>query len=85
MKAYQHSTSTLHDFRGIAFLYRLDPPYENHEYVIVSQVHGMFNETLMFPATKEGTVSDWLEIIGWRDAPSHVEFFDRIGYSIFES
>lgn len=65
-------------FKGVAFLYRLDPPLParalpgrlrreqvSNEYVISSAVVVAYGpETYLFPADEEGRVVSWVELPG---------------------
>ena len=70
--------------RGAASLYRMDPPYEGHEYVIASSIDNMWGfETYLFPSNAAGEVTDWLEMEGsQRGTDDHDEIFEGIGYTI---
>jgi hypothetical protein len=66
------------NFRGEAWLFRMEPPYMGHDYVIVSAIDpyrthnpvldslpGMNDpETYIFSARPDGTVKDWHELPG---------------------
>ena len=45
--------------RGEAFLFKLSPPWQGHEYVLESTVP---SETMYFPADKYGKVKDFLDL-----------------------
>lgn len=73
-----HKIKQLDDFRGEAWLFRMEPPHEGREYVVVSAVTpkpsgnpaldtipGILDpETFIFPAKQDGTVTEWLELPG---------------------
>lgn len=86
-------------FNGDARLYRLDKPIEyqdwdsdadayvtkHSEYVVVSAVHAMFSgpETYMFPADKDGNITDWGEIgASQRGTLSHETVLTESGYEV---
>jgi hypothetical protein len=83
----------LNGFKGHAALYRLDPIHQHEnwcdetidqiEYVIASGCFAFTDiECLLFPATKQGEITDWGEIGGLRGTTSHQDAFDTIGYTI---
>lgn len=51
-------------------LYKLDPPYEGHEYVVSSttKLYDGVWETMIFPADRDGTITDWNELAVGREA-----------------
>ena len=64
-----HKIEKAGHFRGDAWLFRMDPPYMGHDYVIVSAVDLHFvryggSETYMFAATPQGGVKDWMQLPG---------------------
>lgn len=70
-----------------AALYRMDPPYESHEFVIVSAKVVAFTgpETYAFPAASadSDSPSDWVELdCSFRGGISHAECLQRAGYEI---
>ena len=74
--------------RGHAEVYRLDPPHEGREYVMVSAVDafGAGPETYIFPASEDGKVTDWLEMEGsFKGALDHVGALRNAGYEIEEA
>lgn len=87
-KAYK--IKKLDDFLGEAWLFRMEPPYEEHDYVIVSAVDLQLvrydgSETYMFAATPQGDVKDWRELPGSfkgdKDIPRALR---NAGYEIVE-
>ena len=73
----------LNDFTGNACLYKVNPPIEKNKYVIASSVIAPFSgeETLLFPAFKNGEVKSWSELDGsQRGTMSHTLVFEEIGY-----
>ena len=53
----------LTDMRGDARLYRMDPPYQNNEYVVVSAVNTYSGpETFIFASNENGHIEDYLEL-----------------------
>jgi hypothetical protein len=66
-------------------LWRLDPPLDGHEYIITSASDVMFTgpETYIFPADKDGNITDWCELRGsYRGELNHKRCFANIGYCI---
>lgn len=77
-------------------LYQVDPPIEGHEYVILSTsywkgsdlIRDLIDETLVketyiFPADKDGKISDWLELEGsQKESICHAEILLDAGYTI---
>lgn len=45
--------------RGEAFLFKMSPPFQGHEYIVESTVP---SETMYFPADKHGKVTDFLDL-----------------------
>jgi hypothetical protein len=82
----------LEDFRGEAGLYKMEPPLERHEYVVVSAVTVPSyrdeplienTETYIFPANESGEVTDWIELRGsLRDTLSHRDALTAAGYEL---
>lgn len=90
----------LDGFRGEAVLFRMEPPLEGHEYVVVSAVHpkppegmnltryaDMFTpETYIFGADPEGHVVDWGELPGsFKGAMDIPRALVQAGYEIRET
>ena len=85
------------DMRGEASLYRLDPPLEDGTTLVIasavdltSAVHALDSafgnsyrrsETMVFPASDGGGVSDWgeLEMVPWK---SHSDALKALGYEV---
>lgn len=67
-------------------LYRLDPPLDGHELVIVSAVPHVFGgppETYIFPGNEDGEVTDWVELEGsFRGAMDHARALAGAGYTV---
>lgn len=90
-----HKIKQLNGFRGEAWLFRMDPPYDGHEYVVVSAVRLKFRrsfddppdeETYIFPATPDGAVSDWGELPGsFKGAMDITQALHNAGYKVEES
>lgn len=73
-----HKIKRLEDFKGEAWLFRMEPPHEGHEHVVVSAVTpkptgipaidtlpGILDpETLIFPTNPDGQVTSWTELPG---------------------
>jgi hypothetical protein len=86
----------LPSWMGDADVYRLEPPYTYvdfdgeetvYEYVIVSAVVATYSgpETYIFPANKDGSVIDWIELDGsFRGGLSHNDALAGIDYEIIE-
>jgi len=85
----------LTDWKGDAALYRLDPPLEGNEYVVVSaaDMRGrssffdmpevMKIETYIFGATEDGEVADYMELPGsMKGTLDHAEALRDAGYEI---
>jgi hypothetical protein len=86
-----HKIKKAENFRGEAWLFRMDPPYEEHDYVIVSAIDLQLvryggSETYMFAATPQGGVKDWHELPGsfqgGKDIPRALR---NAGYEIEEA
>jgi hypothetical protein len=45
--------------RGEAFLFKMSPPFQGHEYIVESTIP---SETMYFPADKYGKVKDFLNL-----------------------
>lgn len=82
-------------FRGVASLYRLDPPLEardwrnnlegTYEYVIVSAADDKFSgpETYLFPADETGEIVNWDELDGsYKGGFDHARALAGAGYLI---
>jgi hypothetical protein len=72
-------------------LYRLSEPLEGNEYVVVSAVTlswvGLFNgpgpETYIFPATRDGDITDWIELEGsFQGDLDHEQALKNAGYEV---
>lgn len=75
-------------WNGRAKLYRVDPPHEGVEHVVVSAVSAPFSgpETYIFPADADGNVTSWLELDGsYRGGLNHVAALVNAGYVVVES
>lgn len=65
-------------------LYKLTPPLDGNDYVIVSAANVFFSgpETYIFPANEHGDVTDWCELEGsFRGALDHRRALLGAGYS----
>ena len=71
---------------GDARLYRLDPPHDGEDLVIVSGIdNGHRHETYIFPANEQGQVTDWLELEGsFQGSIDHDKALRGLGYEISE-
>jgi hypothetical protein len=71
--------------RGEAKLYRLTPPLDGAEFVVVSAANVPCSgpETYIFPATSDGKITDFLELDGsFRGALDHERALSGAGYEI---
>ncbi len=79
-----------HSFTGDARDYKLDPPYQGHEYVLVSMVQVPRGESDiavdvdMFPTDADGDVT-WIPLVELRDEGDHATALARVGYTIEEA
>ena len=70
-------------FKGYARLYRVNPPLDGHEYVIVSATVVPWSgpETYIFAADVSGAVTSWDELDGsYRGGLSHTKALQNAGY-----
>ena len=75
----------LSNFTGQAALYRMEPPHEEHEFVIVSAVsHPIIGvETYIFAADSSGAVTGWSELPGsFKGAMDHDRALNGAGYEV---
>ncbi len=77
----------LDGFKGEAALYEMSPPYEGHQFVVVSAISIAFDtgrsETYIFPSDAKGKVTDWGELEGSRrGTTSHSEILEEAGYEV---
>ncbi len=94
-----HKIKSLDGFRGEAVLFRMEPPLENHEYVVVSAITprpleglsslgyaDMFQpETYIFGADPDGHVTAWGELPGsFKGAMDIPRALAQAGYEIRE-
>lgn len=72
------------NMRSDARLYKMVPPYQGHEYVIVSAIETRSTiETFIFPAYSDGKVSSWNELDGSFDGKmDHVQALGNAGYIV---
>jgi hypothetical protein len=66
-------------------LYKLDPPLDEHRFVVVSAAVAPYSgpETYIFPADERGNITDWLELDGsFRGALDHEKALAGAGYEI---
>lgn len=95
-----YKIKSLDGFRGEAILFRMEPPLEKHEYVVVSAIDpkppegmnfmryaDMFQpETYIFAADPDGHVIDWRELDGsFRGAMDIPRALAQAGYEIREA
>lgn len=88
MKAERLSTKMPSDTMGEWRHYRLSPPLEGHEYVIVSASTVLLSgpETYIFPADEKGNVTDWAELDGsFRGDRDHNRALRSAGYTVSEA
>ena len=92
-----HKIKSLDNFRGEAILFRVEPPLESYDYVVVSAINpkimegmGEFKylfqpETYIFGAAPDGTVLDWHELPGsFQGAMDIPRALAQAGYEIKE-
>jgi hypothetical protein len=70
--------------KGNANLYRLSVPLKGKKFIIVSAVNLYgHDETYIFPATKDGEVTDWMELPGsFKDEQDHGKALQNAGYEV---
>lgn len=90
MNTAQLLKDNLPGYNGHAALYRVNPPLkgwdgdDSYSLVVLStaEVLGR-HETYIFPADKDGQVTDWLELQGsQKDVTSHQQIFANAGYTV---
>lgn len=72
-------------FNVSAALYKLAPPLDGNEFVIVSAAEVPYTgpETYIFPASEDGQITDWRELDGsFRGGLDHAEALAGAGYQI---
>jgi hypothetical protein len=72
-------------WNGIAALYRLSPPHNGDEWVVVSSVIAPFlgPETFIFESNEYGEVTEWAELEGSTQGTlSHAGVLGSLGYRI---
>ena len=77
--------SKIKDINSRQILWKAEPPLEGNEYIITSASNVMFTgaETYIFPADKDGNITDWCELPGsYRGELNHKRCFSNIGYCI---
>ena len=91
-----HKIKSLDKVRGEAILFRMEPPLESYDYVVVSAINpkpvkvGAFTdlfqpETYIFGADPDGTVLDWHELPGsFQGAMDIPRALAQAGYEIRE-
>ena len=75
----------LEGFTGDARLYRLNPSFYGHKFVVVSATVAPFSgpETYIFPADENGEVTSWGELAGsFRGELDHKKALGNIGYEV---
>jgi len=86
MKKAEFIKSLGGSWNGDARLYKLTPPLDGAEYVVVSAVVPFFSgpETYIFPSNKKGEVESWMEEMegSFRGALDHVEALGNAGYEV---
>lgn len=66
-------------------IYRMDPPFRDEEYVMVSAVNNQFAyETMMFASTPEGKIKSFTELAVIDNTISHPRLMKQIDYEIFK-
>jgi hypothetical protein len=94
-----HKIKKLGSFRGEAELFRMEPPHEGHEYVVVSAIKpkptgmpeidnipGLLDpETYIFGAHSDGVVAEWCELPGsFEGAMDIPQALRNAGYEVKE-
>lgn len=77
----------LKGYTGKAKLYRVSPPLDGHRLVVVSATIAPFTgpETYIFPANKDGEVTNWGELTGsYRGGLSHEKALREAGYEVVD-
>ena len=77
--------SKIKDINSRQTLWKAEPPLDGNEYIITSASDVMFTgaETYIFPADKDGNITDWCELRGsYRGELNHKRCFSNIGYCI---
>ena len=76
--------STRHTSKATQRCYRCTPPFDGHEYVVVSAAGMQYRqETYIFPANKYGHVTDCLELKGsFKGALDHERALLNAGYEV---
>jgi len=72
-------------FSGSAKLYRLNPPFEKHRYVVASATVALFSgpETYLFGSDARGKIKDWGELPGsYRGGLSEDTAIRNAGYEV---
>ena len=71
-------------FLGDARPYKLNPPLDENEYVVVSAVNAYSGpETYIFGATEDGEIVDWMELDGsFRGGRDHGAALEGAGYEV---
>lgn len=74
-------------FTGYATHYRLEPAHQGEEYVVVSALDMALDtgldETFIFPADRDGNVTNWLEMTGsLRGVYDHDAALAAAGYEL---
>jgi hypothetical protein len=78
-----HKIKSLDGSRGEAILFRMEPPLDGHEYVVVTDM--FIPETYIFGADPDGTVLDWCELPGsFQGAMDIPRALAQAGYEIKE-
>lgn len=78
-------SNNIEGFRGHASHWKLDPPLDGHEYVIVSAVDAFMSgpETYIFPSTEEPLIANWVELEGSeRGYKDNERVLRQLGYEL---
>lgn len=76
--------TAISDINARQVTWRCEPPLEGHEYVVSSNSHISSivpPETYIFPADKDGKITDWGELDGsFKGDYDHVQALKNAGY-----
>lgn len=83
-KAFLLKDNLAGTYRGHAALYRMEPPHEGHELVIVSAVNtDTAYETYLFPGDASGKITDYAELSGSiKGTTDHAKALAEASYEI---
>lgn len=78
------SSETYSDIINSSGVYKLEPPFQGHSLVVVSEASSVefgLNETMVFAANVDGTVSDWTDLYVF-DGTSQEKCLAEMGYKV---